>query len=153
VQAKELVESYLIDAKLMQIATVSDGKPWICTVYFVSDSDNNLFWLSHPVRRHSQEIEKYPNIAVAIAVKHDQPIIGIQAEGLACIVKDAEIVKDVMSDYVAKYGNGKDFYDNFVAGTNQHNLYKFAPSSIVLFDEVNFADDPRQTVKNKWLKK
>lgn len=145
-QAKELVESYLIDAKLMQIATVSNGKPWICTVYYVSDNDSNIFWLSHPDRRHSQEIEKNPNIAVAIAVKHDQPIIGVQAEGRASIVKDVEVVKDVMSDYVAKYGNGKDFHDNFVTGTNQHNLYKFTPSSIVLFDEVNFADDPRQTV-------
>ncbi len=44
----------------------------------------------------------------------------------------------VMQRYVDKYGEGRDFYDNFVSDTNQHVLYCFTPERYVLFDEVHF---------------
>ncbi len=123
----------------MQLATVRDNKPWICSVYYVADDEQQrLYWLSKPERRHSQEIAQNSQIAVAIAVKADKPVIGIQAEGKATEVKDAETVKAVMQRYIDKYGEGKDFYNNFVDGTNQHSLYCFTPERYVLFDEINY---------------
>jgi len=133
--------------KMMQIASVSGDQPWICTVFFVADDQQNLYWLSTPARRHSREIADNNKTAIAIAVKSDWPIIGIQSEGLSTVVKDPEIVKKVMGEYVKKYGQGADFYDNFVAGTNQHDLYKFTPKSFILFDEVNFSGNPRQILE------
>lgn len=79
-------------------------------------------------------------------MKLDKPIIGLQMDGQVSVVTDEEVVRKIMEDYVAKYGEGKDFYRNFVTGTNQHHLYKFVPVHIVLFDEVNFAGDPRKDV-------
>lgn len=128
----------------MQVATSMGNQPWVCSVYFVADKDHNLYWLSFPSRRHSQEIEKNQNVAVALAVKLDKPVVGLQAEGRAQVVNDKEVIKQIMKKYVAKYGAGKDFYDNFVAGKNQHVLYKFTPKQYVLFDELNFVGDPRQ---------
>jgi general stress protein 26 len=137
---EDLVKKYLQQGRMMQIATVSGDKPWICTVYFVPDEQQNLYWLS-------QDIAKNSKIAVAIAVKFDKnPIIGIQAEGIAEIVNEGEVVKKILPDYVEKYGSGKDFVELFESGKNQHQLYKFTPSKYFLFDETNFSDGQ----KHEW---
>lgn len=140
----EHIKQHLGYKRMMQISTVSGGQPWICTVFFVVDDQQNLYWLSAPGRRHSQEIANNAKIAIAVPVKFDWPVVGIQAEGVATIVQDDDEVKRVMDKYVTKYGKGQDFYNNFVKGTNQHQLYKFTPKTYVLFDEVNFSGDPRQ---------
>jgi uncharacterized protein YhbP (UPF0306 family) len=142
----ELVKKYLRQGRMMQVATVSDGQPWICTVYGVEDDDLNLYWLSLPARRHSQEIEKHNKVAIAVPIKSDKPVIGIQADGSAKAVKDKDEVAKIMKLYVEKYDSGKQFYDNFVAGNNEHWLYKFTPNKYYLFDEVNFPDGQ----KHEW---
>jgi uncharacterized protein YhbP (UPF0306 family) len=124
----------------MQLATSKAGNPWICTVYFVADKSLNLYWLSLPTRRHSMELMEDRRAAITVAVKLDQPVIGVQAEGFVEVVTHAGTVKGVMEKYVAKYGSGKDFYDNFVQGTNDHRMYRFTPSRFSLFDEVNYPD-------------
>ncbi len=143
----ELIPKYIAESELMQLATVRDNKPWICTVHFVEDSDLNLYWLSLPSRRHSQDIEKNNHVATAIAVKRNKPVVGIQAEGTASIIQDKETVKTIMKKYVEKYSIGGNFFDNFVAGKNQHVLYKFTPENFVLFDEMNFQGD---MVRQEW---
>lgn len=143
-----LVSKYLQDCKVMQIATVQGEQPWICTVHFVADGQQNLYWLSLPSRRHSQEIAVHDKVAVAIAVKTAQPVIGIQAEGRASEVSEPDVIKKVMKGYVQKFGIGQKFYDNFISGKNQHALYKFEPKTFVLFDELHFSDDK---ARQEWL--
>ncbi len=137
---KEHIKKAVDEGKLMQLATVEGGRPWVCTVYYVGDEDYNLYWLSLPDRRHSLELERDPHAAITIVVKHDKPVIGVQAEGTVDTVNDPELVKKIMQSYVDKYSAGKDFYDNFVAGRMLHRLYRFTPSRYSLFDEVNFKD-------------
>jgi uncharacterized protein YhbP (UPF0306 family) len=147
-EVKDLIKKYLAQSRMMQIATVDGDQPWICTVYYVEDEDLNLYWLSHPTRRHSQEIEKHNKVAVAIPIKFDKnPVTGIQAEGRAEAIKDERIVKKILPAYVEKYGNGKDFVDLFLAGKNQHWLYKFTPVKYKLFDENTFKDNPEKEWK------
>lgn len=144
---KELIKKNLSECKIMQLATVSGGQPWICTVYYVADEEMNLYWLSLPSRRHSREIDSHNKAAITIPVKFDQPVIGMQAEGAAETVIDNTTVEKIMGYYVAKYNAGKDFYNNFVAGTNEHQMYRFTPKKFVLFDEVNFPVDSRKEWK------
>ena len=141
-----LIRDYLPQGRMMQVATVGDDQPWICTVYYVEDDNMNLYWLSLPTRRHSLEIAKHNHIAVAVPIKFDKPVVGIQAEGEAQAVADKTIIASVMQRYVERYGSGRQFYDNFVAGKNQHVLFKFTPRKWVLFDEVHFSDDTRKEV-------
>lgn len=144
--SNQLIPKYLANAEVMQLATVHNGQPWICSVYFVAH-ENNLYWLSLPSRRHSQELMNHDRAAVAIAVKTDMPVIGIQMEGTVSEVIDTETVGAVMAGYTKKYDTGYDFYDNYLTGTNQHHMYRFAPVGIMLFDEVNFAGNPRQVIR------
>lgn len=143
---KQQIQRCLQEGKIMQVASVSgEGRPWVCTVYFVSDDSGKLYWLSLPTERHSQELEAHGHAAVAIAYKTDKPVIGVQGEGTVSRVEDAETVKRVMEPYVKKYDSGHQFYDNFVQQANQHHMYAFTPERFQLFDEVNFQEDGKQT--------
>jgi uncharacterized protein YhbP (UPF0306 family) len=138
-EAERLIKEHLPTGKTMQIATSQDNQPWICTVYYIADELQRLYWLSLPTRKHSKQLAQNDKVAVAIAVKTDKPVIGIQARGCVEPVTEPGEVKHVMQLYAAKYaGAGKDFYDNFVEGANQHVLYRFTPDTFVLFDEVDF---------------
>jgi uncharacterized protein YhbP (UPF0306 family) len=140
----DLIKQYLSQGKMMQIATVNGDQPWICTVYFVEDEQLNLYWLSLPTRRHSQDIKAHNKVAVAIPIKTDQPVIGIQAEGTAEVVNEHETIAKIMKLYTVRYNVGKSFYNNFVAGKNEHCLYRFMPTNFVLFDEVTSQDNTRK---------
>lgn len=141
------IKKHLAEGRIMQIATVSGGQPWVCTVYYIEDDELNLYWLSWPSRRHSQEIARHNKIAIAVPVKLDRPVVGVQAEGTAGVVNDRETIAKIMERYSKRYGAGHRFYNNFVAGKNQHAMYKFVPRKFVLFDEMNFL----QSARKEWL--
>lgn len=144
---RSLIKKYVASGSLMQLATVRDGKPWVCSVYYVVDSKLNLYWLSYPTRRHSEDIVHNANVAVTIAVKQDMPVVGVQAEGCATPVKNIALVAKIMPLYIKKYGVGKNFVKNFSLGTNRHALYCFEPSRFVLFDEATFGHDNSQELQ------
>jgi uncharacterized protein YhbP (UPF0306 family) len=131
--------------KIMQLATQKDGQPWACTVYFVLYG-GCFYWLSYPDRRHSRELAKNPRAAVAIALKQDLPVIGLQAEGDVELVEDVREIEAVLPLYVGKYGSGREFVERYKAGVNRHGLYKFSPRKVVLFDELNFPENPSRTI-------
>ena len=139
--SRDLILRYLENVYVMQLATAGGEQPWACTVYFVFDDKLNIYWLSLPDRRHSQEIEKNPKVAITMAIKQDLPVIGLGAEGVAEIVNDKKTVAAVIKKYIAKYNSGEKFYEKFLAGENQHRMYKLTPKKYVLFDEVNFPKD------------
>lgn len=145
---KRLIKDYLETAWLMQLATVRGGQPWVCTVYFVTDEVMNLYWLSWPERRHSQELAHHNKAAAAIVV-HDgrdkRPVVGIQAEGIVSVVHDQETIESIAKKYASKYGHGKQFYERYRAGTNRHHMYTLVPQKFVLFDERHFSAEEART--------
>lgn len=133
---------------MMQVATVKNSQPWICTLYYVSDTDNNLYWISKPDTRHSKEIENHPKVAVAIPVKFESlSVVGLQIEGNAQVVKNTSEIKRIARLYTDKFSRGEDWYKNFIAGKNEHKLYRIKPKLFVLFDPENFPDKERQEIK------
>ena len=144
---EECVDEFIALGAAMQLATTGEDGPWISTVYYVTDDERNVYWLSLPERRHSIEIAANPRVAVAIAIKQDLPVIGIQATGSVSVIEDAAVVKTVLASYKKKYdGAGKDFHQRFIDGKNKHQLYKLTPDHLVLFDEVHFKADPAQKI-------
>ena len=137
------IKTYLEEGSVLQLATVLDGEPLVCTVYYVTDKKFSLYWLSYPSRQHSQAIEQNGKAAIAVAVKTDQPVIGLQAAGSAQIVTRKTEAARVMTKYVHKYGVGRNFVRRFIDKTNDHVIYRFTPKRIWLFDEVNFERDKK----------
>lgn len=143
---KQLITDYLQEARLMQVATVKYGKPWVCTVNFAVDEDFNLYWMSLRSTHHSQQLAHSPSVAGAI-VKDPTRIQGIQFEGTAQEVTGEELDR-VNAIYQARYGDKPERLQE--AKSNDPSVrgyYKIIPTKLVLFDKINFPDNPRQEYK------
>ncbi len=130
---------------MMQVATLSNGQPWVCTVYFVADEELNLYWASLPSRRHSQEIAVHSEVAAAVPVKHvkGEEVIGIQVEGKAVMIDSPTKFKPIVQKYAKKFDRDEQWTENFINLKTEHRLYKLTPGMFVLFDEQNFPHNTR----------
>jgi uncharacterized protein YhbP (UPF0306 family) len=142
---RRLIEDYLQNAILLQVATCENNQPWACTVHFAFDSDLNLYWMSLPTRRHSLEIQHNNKVAGVVVQPHkiSDKARGIQLEGVAEMITDQEELKKVFPHYGKRF-NRMDSLPRLLEGTNEHKLYRIKPTLYVLFDDVNFPSDPRQ---------
>ena len=143
---EKLIKEYLEEASLLQIATSQKNQPWCCTVYFAYDENLNMYWISRPFRRHSVEILTNPHIAGVIVKEHipGDKVRGIQFEGEARTIEKDKNFRDNFRYYLARYGVSEERIADIISGKDNHELYVVKPSRIVLFDELNFPDDPRQ---------
>lgn len=142
---QQLAKEYLDTVKPMQLATVDNGQPWICTVYFTADDNFNLYWMSARERQHSQEIMNNPQVAVAI-VKDAERKQALQIVGEAREVADVELEK-AHTLYTAKYGPKDYDLEEIKKRLPQGRAYwTFTPTKMSFWDEANFPDNPKQLV-------
>ena len=149
---RKLVVDYLEEVRLMSLATCNENKPWVCSVWFVFDDKLNLYFISKNFRRHIREIGKNPNIAGAIVKPHKTlgvKVRGIQFEGKASEVSVLELPK-AFSLFIKRFPKAKAHIKSIkdiIGNITKVRFYKVRPSKIVLFDEVNFSDNPQQELK------
>jgi len=145
-ELEQLIKEYLNEQKLMQVATVADGDPWICSVWQASDQSLNVYFFSSITRRHSQEIERDGRVACALALPQtpeDKPR-GLQFEGVAERIIDSAEIKKAKSLYVDRVFDAETIEKFMNHRERPHHFYKVTPKKFVLFDVVNFSEDPRQ---------
>ena len=127
----------------MQLATVDNGDPWICNVYFVIDNDVNIYWTSAKNRQHSKEILNNPKVAITI-LKDAERKQALQITGRASMVP-LEDVGRVNNLYGKKFGDKAERLDEVMSNTlNGRAYWKIKPTAIYFWDEVNFPDHPKQ---------
>ncbi|HSD98885.1 MAG TPA: pyridoxamine 5'-phosphate oxidase family protein [Patescibacteria group bacterium] len=145
---KQLITEYLESARLMQVATAKDNQPWVCTVYFAYDDKLNLYWLSKPERRHSQEIAINEKVAGTIVLPHTpgDEVRGIQFQGIAKKLEKQD-GEHGLKTYATRMKMGEERKKKIQDGTDGHMVYHIKPTLFVLFDEKNFPDNPRQEYK------
>lgn len=146
---KNLILDYMEQQKLMQLASAADGSPWVCSVWFGFDENLNIYFFSSVTRRHSQEIEKDSRVAGAIAMPHEpsDPPRGLQFEGVAEKLDRADDIAQARETYQGRIFDVETI-DGFMSHKERpHAFYRIRPSQFVLFDVVNFPDDPRQEYK------
>ena len=140
-----LIRKYLQAGRMMSVATVFGDQPWIFTAYYVSDENLNLYWISTPDTRHSKEIYKHKKVAAAIPIKFtDLTVVGMQIEGDAILVEARDEIKRVIRLYTDKNNRGEKWHEDFIAGKNEHELYRIKPRLFVLYDRETFPEDPRK---------
>lgn len=140
---KALIAEYLKNNKHMQLATVKNGQPWICTVYFVADDDLNLYWMSNRESQHSAEIAGDSKVAVTV-VRDTERKQALQITGDAYEVSD-EHLEHAHDLYQGKFGP-KDYS---LSEIKEHRptgraYWVLKPTKISLWDEVNFPGKPKQ---------
>ena len=92
---KQEIYKYLTTQQLMSLATLGNY-PWPAIVYFIADTDLNLYFISHPDDLHCQNILQDNRVAITI-FESNQPNskdkIGIQYSGQVEVVNILEKVK------------------------------------------------------------
>lgn len=145
-----LIEDYLKRATLMQVATAKNNQPWACSVYFAYDDKLNLYWISLPTWRHSQELRANKKVAGTIVLPHNpgDKVRGLQFQGVARELHQKNEVKYTLTYYAKRFHMSQKRVKAIIEGlVDGHLCYRIMPSLFVLFDEVNFPDEPRQEYK------
>ncbi|HSW80788.1 MAG TPA: pyridoxamine 5'-phosphate oxidase family protein [Candidatus Saccharimonas sp.] len=142
---QQLIHDHLQNTEVMQLATVRDGKPWCSTVHFYADDALNVYWCSALETRHSKELQDDNSAAIAVAVQIPWPVIGVQMEGTAGLVKDADEIAKVMSAYAEKLHRDSEWAARVVRGEDEKKLYCFTPQLAVLFDPGN-----KENARREW---
>lgn len=142
---RKLITDYLAEARLMQVSTAKDNQPWTCSVYYALDNDLNLYWISLPDTRHSQEIETNEKVSGTIVLPHipGQKPRGLQFQGIGKRTTGEEMQK-AMDAYATRMGMKDERKQNILEGKDGHAAYVIRPTRFVLFDTENFPEDPRQ---------
>lgn len=145
---KAIIQDYLTQAQMVNLATVHWNKPWVTPLYYASDTDMNLYWMSRKSRRHSEELRKNSHVAgsIVLPVVYGQKVRGLQFEGEAReLSKDEEVAG--RSIYTGKFWIVEDRATSTNEAQDDHACYQVRPSRFLLFDEINFPDNPTQVLE------
>jgi uncharacterized protein YhbP (UPF0306 family) len=128
---------------VMQLATSVSNVPWVCNVHFDADDDLTIYWLSSPNCRHSEDIVKNPQVAVAIVVSEQPPLIGLQIAGKAEQLP-FEGHEAVLQHYAMRHER-ETLVADALSGRVEFKLYRMVPEFIDLIDQKHFPDHKKQT--------
>jgi len=148
---KKLYKDYLQNVKLMQLATCVENQPWLCNVWFVQGTDENIYWCSRKTRRHSIEIEQNPYVSCTF---HQEFTEGLGQKGQAVVMAgqakllEQSKISKIYDLYHKRYPKLPSLQskDIFQKVTGDHFFYQMTPTEVIWWDEVNFPGDPRQRI-------
>lgn len=134
--AELLIRKYLPNVIHLSLATYANNKPWVCEVHYAYDDELNLYFISLPTRRHSEEITKNPNVAGNIVTHHglgEKPQ-GVYFEGKAEILPEANETDVVYVEYLKRFSDRTDFVRGEIVKKDGHRFYKITVSDFYVFD-------------------
>ncbi|MCS6843767.1 MAG: pyridoxamine 5'-phosphate oxidase family protein [Caldilineales bacterium] len=102
----ERLAAFLAAHNTMTLATVGpDGAPQAAAVFYAADEDLNLYFLSSPSSRHSQNLALRPRVAATIQADGQawQSIQGVQIEGTAHLVEGTRELAHAARVYAARF--------------------------------------------------
>jgi hypothetical protein len=116
--------------------------PWVCTVFYVSDSDLNVYWVSKASRRHSSELHENPQAAGAVCIS-ERPLIGLQMQGAVSIVASDAQKSKVVDLFKQQQGSTQEWANKVLAGEGGRAIYVLRPEFFAVFDTESLHGDPR----------
>ncbi len=100
----ERVRELLAAHGTVTLATAADGAAWAATVFYASDADLNLYFVSDLRTRHGRDMQREDRVAAAINrdVSTWDEVIGLQLEGRAEVL-EGEARQQALAIYLAKF--------------------------------------------------
>ena len=111
-EARAAVRRMLEEHNTLTLATTGEQGPWAATVFYASDADYNLYFVSDRRTRHARDMLSGAPVAAAINADVDNwnDVRGLQLEGAAARVEGAERVR-ALALYLAKFATVKALFD------------------------------------------
>jgi len=135
----DIARTILDSGAYVVLATAdADGAPWASPVWFATEDYQQLFWISHPGARHSQNIAVRPQIAMVVYDSTVEPGTGqgvymsATAEQVTCR-GELEQGVGVFSRVSASQGAGELGLDE-VTGDARLRLYRASVSQHSILD-------------------
>ena len=134
---KTFINEVLTKGRLLSLATVDSGGPWVSDVLFVHDKNFCLYWISRKYRRHSEALRGNPKVAASITIipSPTGKDFGVQLEGTAEELPD---VPKIEKAYWKKRGDGPK-----LPITSEHAWYKLTLTKIELIHESLFGHEKK----------
>ena len=87
-EMQERISNFLSQHNTLTLASLHEGNPWACAVFYCHDETLNLYFISESKTWHAQDISAHPEVAVTIHgdVKSWNDIQGLQVTGRASLV-------------------------------------------------------------------
>lgn len=134
-ETNETVRAFLEAQSTLALATIdANGHPQAAPLFYVSDDDLNLYWLSSTSSRHSVNLAAQEYVAAAIypAVWSWTEIRGLQIEGTTGIVIDPAQRAIILDRYQRKFN----LPPQLNAVIAQSTLYHLRPTWIRWLDNT-----------------
>ena len=151
IEQTESLRNAVDKGKVMQLATLNEGTPWLCHVWYVVDwAENRLLFTSNTIRNHSRHIAHDNRVAGAILSQElaslGQRVLGVTFTGLASIVPDSKLDSS-LNLFLARWPTDALVASKIRSEAIPNRLYEVRVRLWVLHDEVNFPDRPRFELK------
>ena len=125
---RPVLRDFLTSRSTLALATagLDDGRPQVAPLFFVSDDDFTLYWVSDPDSRHSVNIADWNDAAATIYSDTWEwtGIQGVQIEGDAAALDDDDERQRALALYRAKFPFVNDKFADLMA---QSVIYALRP--------------------------
>ncbi len=139
------VRELLTGHSTITLATVHEGHSWAAAVFYASDADPNLYFVSDLKTRHGRDL--HHDARVTGAVNHDVStwgeVIGLQIEGRAVVLegearlKALDIYLEKFPDVQRLFDKPRDANERVIAERLQRApFWRLTPSWIRLIDST-----------------
>lgn len=145
-EVNKIATKILAENKYLSLATSGKQGVWISPLFYVTDKEHNLYFISAKDSLHAQNVETHPQVAVAIfnSTLPPEEVNGIQASGIASKLKLREVAKAIEIIYSYKFAEIlKSRFQDYRNPLSYTKLTKFRIYKIEL-SEV-FVLDPDET--------
>jgi len=96
----------------LTVATCHDGRPWAATVFFASDAELNLFFVSDSGTQHARDMLVNDRVMAAVNAdpRHWHEVRGLQIRGRSTRVQDSDRPA-ALAVFLAKFADIRKLYE------------------------------------------
>ena len=122
----EMIAALLREQNTLALATTDQrGQPCVAPLYYISDDELNLYWLSSESSLHSENLKLSPNAAAAVyrPTENWKEIRGVQLRGPVTVISDPAKRRALIKAYCERFQLGA----IFKTAISQCSLYALRP--------------------------
>lgn len=142
-ELRAAIKRFLEAHNTATLATAGEAGPWAATVFYASDADLNLYFVSDHRTRHGRDLAASPRLAAAVNPDCGRwsEVRGLQMEGQVRVLDGAARVAGLarylarFPDVAALFERPRDRNEETIASRlKAANLYRLRPAMIRLID-------------------
>jgi len=133
----KLFRYFIQGSIILTLATSENNEPWVCNVFYISDKDLNLYFLSGKKTTHSQHIKKNNPVSVSI-YDHESNFDGVHGAQMTGTVKELGLLAamKVLPKFKKVFGVKLTKVD--LKETMGSRFYKFTPNGVYYRNSKKF---------------